>query len=100
MFKFKLALALGRTVSELEQTMSCREFSQWAAFYAVHPFGAERDNLHSAIIASTIANVHRSKGQQAVKVDDFMIKDQSQQKKAETMSTLAWMDAVAIKKGK
>ena len=39
MFKFQLALRLGRTVSELDQTMSAREFDMWQAFNVFEPVG-------------------------------------------------------------
>ena len=57
-FKFRLALALGRTVAELEETISSDELTQWIAFYNMEPFGSERDNIHAGIIASTLANIH------------------------------------------
>lgn len=37
-----LALALGKTVGELQRTMTQREFRDWIAFYRAHPF----DDLH------------------------------------------------------
>lgn len=44
MFKFQLALRLGRTVSELEQTMSAREFDMWQAFNLFEPIGVKRED--------------------------------------------------------
>lgn len=37
-----LALALGRTVRELQAVMTAPEFDTWKAFYAAHPF----DDFH------------------------------------------------------
>jgi hypothetical protein len=37
-----LALALGKTVGELQRTMTQREFRDWISFYRSHPF----DDLH------------------------------------------------------
>jgi len=68
---FQLALALGRTVAELEETMSSRELTEWIAYNAVQPFGDTRADLRSAIIASTVANCHRTSGT-PFKVADFM----------------------------
>ena len=68
---FQLALALGRTVAELEETMSSRELTEWIAFNAIQPFGDTRADLRSAIIASTVANCHRTSGT-PFKVADFM----------------------------
>jgi hypothetical protein len=39
--------------------MSSAEFAEWAAFYQVEPFGEVRSDVRSAVVASTIANVHR-----------------------------------------
>jgi len=98
MFKFKLALALGRTVAEIDQTMTSTELSYWMVFYALHPFGPERDNLHAAIIASTLANVNRGKNQPAFSAEDFMIKNQHEKRSAETKNVLAFFAAHAVKK--
>jgi hypothetical protein len=68
---FQLALALGRTVAELEETMSSRELTEWIAYNAIQPFGDTRADLRSAIIASTVANCHRTSGT-PFKVADFM----------------------------
>jgi hypothetical protein len=40
--KFELALRLGRTVAELEASMSLEEFMDWLAWDSVSPIGDER----------------------------------------------------------
>ncbi|MCH7381179.1 phage tail assembly protein T [Acinetobacter higginsii] len=46
MFKLQLALRLGRTVAELDQTLSASEFDLWQAFNVFEPIGIKReDNL-------------------------------------------------------
>ena len=60
---FRLALALGMTVEELGERMSSRELSEWLAFDRISPIGDERDDLRSAIVASTVANCHRSRNE-------------------------------------
>lgn len=47
------------TVAELGERMSSRELSEWMAYYEVEPFGDERGDLRSGVIAATIANVNR-----------------------------------------
>lgn len=59
--------------------MSSREFTEWQKFAEVEPFGEERADLRAAIIASTIANVHRGKGR-ALKAKDFMPKFEREEK--------------------
>jgi hypothetical protein len=68
------------------------------AFYSIHPFGSERDNIHAAQIASTIANANRGKNQPAFTANDFMLKTQEQKRKENTNSVLAFLSAHAVKK--
>ena len=39
--------------------MSSREFSEWIAFYSLEPFGEDREDLRSGIVASVVANTVR-----------------------------------------
>ena len=61
------------TVAELLARISSRELSEWAAFFALEPFGYEADLHGSAITSSVIANSTRTKkGQKIWKPDDFL----------------------------
>jgi len=51
-----------------------RQFSEWIAFSQVEPFGEERADLRSAIIACITANAFRGKDQKPFEVSDFMPK--------------------------
>jgi hypothetical protein len=75
---------LGYTVQELLERISSRELSEWAVFYQQEPFGQEADWLGSAIVASTVANANRGKGQKAFEAYDFMPKPGAQKKKAQS----------------
>lgn len=44
------------------------------AYARLEPFGEERADLRAGIIASTVANVHRSRKQRPMKPSDFMPK--------------------------
>lgn len=70
----RLALALGKSVRELLDCMDSAELANWLAYDQISPFGSERTDLGAAIVASTVANVWRGKGQKAYKVDDFLPK--------------------------
>jgi len=48
------------------------ELSEWMGFYSIEPFGEERADLRSAIIACTMANAWRGKNQRPFKVSDFI----------------------------
>ncbi len=49
-----------------------RQFAEWRAYHQIEPWGEERADLRAGIIASTIANVNRGKGQKVFTPDDFM----------------------------
>ena len=62
------------SVRQAQLEITSNEFSEWIAFSNIEPFGEERADLRSAIIASTIANANRSGRQRPFKVTDFMPK--------------------------
>lgn len=47
------------TVSDLLRRIDSRELTEWAAFYALEPWGTDADDMRAGIVASTIANVNR-----------------------------------------
>ena len=53
---------------------SIREFRLWQAYAMIEPFGNIRGDIQAAIIAQTVANVHRGRGQRSYKIQDFMPK--------------------------
>lgn len=73
-FTFRLALALGMTVEDMLDRMTWREYREWLEFYEVEPFGDERADLRSGIVAALIANVNRDpkKHPQPFKPNEFM----------------------------
>lgn len=62
------------TVAELLSRISSRELSEWMAYAEVEPFGEERADLRSGIIASTVANTARDpkKRRKPYSADEFM----------------------------
>lgn len=46
--------------------------ADWLAYAEIEPFGDFRADVRAGIVASTIANVHRGKGQRAFGAADFM----------------------------
>jgi len=54
--------------------MSSREITEWMAFDQLEPFGAGARDIGHAIVASTVANVHRGPNEEAYKIKDFMPK--------------------------
>ena len=62
------------TVGELLRKMSASELHEWRVYSGIDPFGEERADLRSGIVASTIASVHRKKGSRRPTPQDFMPK--------------------------
>ncbi len=52
---FKLAGHLGKTVGELERTLTAREFAEWQAYDRLDPIGGYRGDIQSAVIACAMA---------------------------------------------
>ena len=52
--------------------ISSRDFAEWMAYSRLEPWGPDRDDLRMGIVASTIANSNRGKGQKAFKPTDFI----------------------------
>lgn len=52
--------------------LTAEQFIRWMAYARLEPFGEERADLRSAIIAVTMANAWRGKGSRAFKIEDFM----------------------------
>jgi Protein of unknown function (DUF4035) len=59
------------TVRDIETSMSVREFTEWQAFARLSPLGGARGDIQAAVIASTVANVHRGK-REPFRVGDFI----------------------------
>lgn len=69
-----LAGHLGKSLGEVLE-LPALEVAEWAAYHrGVSPIGAYRSDIQAGIVASTVANVNRSKGTRAFKATDFMIK--------------------------
>ena len=62
------------TVREMLARMDSRELSEWIAWYNFEPFGEERADMRSAIIACVVHNTQCTKKTQMKKVSDFMPK--------------------------
>lgn len=67
---FRLALALGRTVRELQASMDSDELTEWAAYHKLDPFGGVRGDYQSAIITSNLMNALA--GKVVTKTSDFI----------------------------
>ncbi|PTQ89797.1 phage tail assembly protein T [Agitococcus lubricus] len=69
---FLLALRLGRTVAELEHTLSYNELIEWRMYFEETHFGELRADRRNAELLAMTFNVNRSPKQTAKTSDDFM----------------------------
>lgn len=67
MFLFRLAKLLGKSVFELENTMSMSELREWAEFLSKEPVNSVEVQL--ALLTTIVANMMGGKK----KIDDFLI---------------------------
>lgn len=58
-FYFRLALTLGKTVTELLDSISSIEMAYWLAYYELEPFGPRRKDLRAGQIAALLYNANR-----------------------------------------
>lgn len=66
---------MGMPVGELLSRISSRELSEWLIYFSQEgPTGDERADWRAAMIASTIANVHRDpkRKREPYTIEDFM----------------------------
>ncbi len=70
---FLLALKLGRTVAELEHTLSYNELIEWRMYFEETHFGELRADRRNAELLAMTFNVNRSPKQSAKTSDDFMV---------------------------
>jgi hypothetical protein len=68
--------------------ISSEELTEWAAYFELDPFGSYRSDLQAALVSSTIANVHATKGHR-FSPKDFMLRFQSDPEPASVMSGAA-----------
>lgn len=74
MFMFTLAAELKMTVAELGDRMSSRELQEWIEYQGIVGCldSRQRADLGAGIVASTVANAHRSGRSQSFSPQDFM----------------------------
>ncbi|EMK8059156.1 phage tail assembly protein T [Escherichia albertii] len=69
-FMMSLALRMGRTLSELQQSLSASEFQMWAEYDRISPIGDIRADLRSAQIVSAVYGSQGAK----ISIPDALLK--------------------------
>ena len=75
--------------------MSGAEFREWQEYYTLEPFGPERDNWHSALLATLYASSHTRPGKQPPGVGQFMYKDAETRQAEMDAATLSFFEGMA-----
>lgn len=68
---FRVAALLGRTVEELQASMTGEEFANWCAFYSLEPWGYGAATWRMAVLATTTAN-YSGNIRKPVEITDFI----------------------------
>jgi len=69
------------------KNMTSLQVLEWRAYYLIEPFGEKPKFLRTGIIASVIANVHRSKKDRTFAPEDFMPQEPRLETGSEVQST-------------
>jgi hypothetical protein len=69
----RLALALGRTATELEETLPEREWVEWMTFMENEPIGEARMDWRFAVLTAMFANANRAKETPAFAASEFVL---------------------------
>lgn len=74
MFRIELSYRLGRTLRELEATLTVEELVLYAVAEGIEPRGEARADLRAGIIAAAASNPYRKKNAPPFKPADFIPK--------------------------
>jgi hypothetical protein len=74
-FRHRLALALHKTVGEIEATMTVRELNDWRRFEGLNrrPLPDQLSDIHFAMVLSTMVNLMRTSEAPAMSAADFFV---------------------------
>lgn len=73
--------------------MPARELLEWMEYERIEPFGAWRDNWHTALIASILANSNRKQGSPQIPMSEFFYVDSETVRDKQDAEMLAFLEA-------
>lgn len=93
-FIFRLALALGRTVAELERSLTSAELTEWAGYHMLEPFGQQRADDGQRGVMALLYNANRAAKSKALEPSEFMPAWRPPEKRAADNGAAlkAWLD--------
>jgi hypothetical protein len=74
--------------------------AEWQEYERLEPFGASRDNWHTSLIATILANANRAPGRQPIKPSEFFYVDPDTRQERKDKHTVALLDALSTKHGR
>lgn len=77
--------------------MGAQEYEEWQQFAALEPFGAERDNIHTAILAQLLFNAHKRAGVAAAKLEDFLLVDRQEREAQSRQNVVSFFKGLATR---
>ena len=72
MFEHRLGLALGKSVEEVRNSMTNREFKSWQMFYLIEPWGWHDQEYRTAVLLEMLVNINTAKKSERVSAKDFI----------------------------
>lgn len=90
----KLSVTLGVAPSVV-RNWPRKDIIDLIAYDQLEPFGAWRDNWHSAIIANLLCQIYKKKGAQVPPIEAFMYKHPDDKKQQNLDSFIAMLDLKA-----
>ncbi len=79
--------------------MTASEYLDWQSFEQEEPFGAWRDNYHTAMICTLICNALRGRGDRMRKLSDFMYQSPETHREATDSAAVAFFDSLVSRGG-
>jgi hypothetical protein len=81
---------MGRTVAELEASLSASEWLDWLRYFALEPYGAPALDVIQAQLRSLIANIHRNEKarSQPFEAREFLLFSQIQEEQEAVIEPL------------
>lgn len=73
--------------------MPAAEVLEWMEYEQIEPFGAWRDNWHTATIAHILANAHRAPHSAPIPFSSFMYRDPREIREEKDQEMIAFMDS-------
>ncbi len=88
---------LGRTVGELEATISWNELLEWRDMY---PFWPQKQSIQLAVLSSMYASAHGKPGRKPPGPQEFMIEPAEDKRDRKTATFISFLTAIAKPKDK